>query len=356
MPSDVFFIPVQQREDPSSIAKKLKVLFRESGADKNFKKGDFIGVKTHFGESSNKTFTHPLCVKAIIDKLLQAGTKPFLTETSTLYRGHRSNAYDHYVLAQEHGFGYERMNVPLIMADGIFGDSEVGVPVKGKHFSTVNIAREIAKLDGLVVVSHFTGHPGSGFGAAIKNIGMGLASRRGKLKQHSVMRPEINPSRCTACGLCIKWCPQDTISMVDGKAYIHKDNCIGCGECLAVCRYGAVLFDWNRESGVLQEMMAEHAAGVLEAIRGNAFYFTFLVNITRSCDCGYGGSTMSSDIGIIAGSDIVSVEKASCDLFHQTNGKTIRESTFPHINPFVQIDHAEYLGLGTKDYRLIRCS
>jgi len=355
MPSSVYFLPVKQKEDPSSLAKKVKSLFGESGAGKRLKKGDLIGVKTHFGESSNRTFIYPVCVKAIIDRLLQAGVKPFLTETSTLYRGKRSNAYDHYVLAQDHGFGYERMNVPLIMADGIFGDAEVGMRINGKYFTTVNIAREIAKIDGLIVISHFTGHPQSGFGAAIKNIGMGLASRRGKLKQHSVMSPEINASRCTACGLCIKWCPQNTISMREGKAYIHTENCIGCGECLAVCRYGAVLFDWNRGSDTLQEMMAEHADGVLEAVNGNAFYFNFPINITKNCDCGYGGSTVSPDIGILAGSDIVSVEKASYDLFHQINGKTIGELTYPQINPLVQIEHAEHLGLGTQEYRLIQC-
>jgi len=353
MGDKIFFLPVKKKEDPLSLAKRVKELFDKSGASETFNKNDFIGVKTHFGERGNTTYVHPLLVKAIIDKLIQYGTKPFLTETSTLYRGQRANAMDHISIANEHGFGFEKMRVPIIMADGLWGDSETGIEVNGKHFRTVNIASEIAKVQGLVVISHLTGHSNAGFGCTIKNIGMGLASRRGKLKQHSVMSPEISPHRCTACGMCIQWCPKDTISIVDGKAFIHKENCIGCGECLAVCKYGAVLFDWRRESRALQEMMAEHAAGVIKAVRGKIYYFNFLINITKDCDCGHGGRTVSQDIGILAGRDIVAIEKASYDLFLKVNGKPLRELTYPHIDPLIQIQHAEYLGLGSSEYQLV---
>lgn len=353
MGKKVYFLQVKHKEDPSSLAKKIKYLYDKSGAGDLFSKGDFIGVKTHFGEKGNTTFIHPLYVKAVLNKLVQAGTKPFLTETSTLYRGKRSNAIDHFALANEHGFGFDKMNVPLIMADGLFGDSEIGITINGKHFKTVNIAAEIAKVQGLVIISHYTGHMASGFGSAIKNIGMGLASRRGKLKQHSVMSPEISRDKCTACGLCIEWCPKDTISMVDGCAFIHKENCIGCGECLAVCKFGAVLYDWKRESDALQEMMAEHSAGVIKAVKGKIFYFNFLINITRNCDCGNGGKAVSPDIGILAGMNIVAVEKASYDIFRKMNGKNIQDVTYPDINPLVQLKHAEKLGLGSPDYDLV---
>ena len=223
---DVFFVPVSDGEDPYSIAKKVKYLYDHSNAGGQFKKGDYIAVKTHFGESTNTTHIKPRIVKVIIDKLKQAGTLPFLTETSTLYRGKRSNALDHTALAVEHGFGFDKMGVPLIMADGIFGDDEKPVEIKGKHFNVVNIAAQIAKVQGVMVISHFTGHMGAGFGGAIKNIGMGLASRRGKLKQHSTISPRIDAGACTACGVCLEWCPKDTISMVDGKAFIHSENCI----------------------------------------------------------------------------------------------------------------------------------
>jgi uncharacterized Fe-S center protein len=353
MGSEVFFIRAEDREDPSSVAKKLKLLFDKSGAGNWIARGDFIGIKTHFGESSNTTFIHPVIVKAAIDRVRGRGASPFLIETSTLYRGQRSNALVHLELAFEHGFGFDAMGVPIIMADGLLGDSEVGVSVQGFHFKEVKVAAEVTKAQGLVVVSHFKGHMASGFGGAIKNVGMGLASRRGKLRQHSVMSPEINQNRCTACGECIKWCPEDTISLVEGKARIEKKGCIGCGECLAVCRYGAVMFDWRRESRVLQEMMAEYVLGVTNVLGGRIFYFNVLINITKDCDCMYGGPKVSKDIGIVAGGDVVAVEKASYDIFLEENERPIQELTYPRVDPLVQVKHAKQLGLGSMEYELV---
>lgn len=354
MEPEVFFIRVNDGEDPSSVAKKLKVLYDRGGAGNWINQGDFIGIKTHFGESSNTTYLHPVIVKAAVDRVRRSGGSPFLVETSTLYRGQRSNAVSHLKLAHEHGFGFDRLGAPIIMADGLLGDSEVSVPVRGRHFKEAKIGAEVAKAQGLVVLSHFKGHMAGGFGGAIKNVGMGLASRRGKLRQHSVMSPEINGNRCTACGECIKWCPEDTISLVEGKAYINKKGCIGCGECFAVCRYGAVMFDWGRESRVLQEMMAEYVLGVTNALGGRVFYFNFLINITKDCDCMNGGPKVSKDIGIVAGSDVVAVEKASFDVFLEENKRPIQELTYPRINPLVQVEHAQKLGLGSMEYELVR--
>lgn len=348
----VFFIAVDDHEDPSRMAKKVKKLYEKCGVMNYFAKGDFVGVKTHFGESSNTTFLHPLIVKAVIDKLKQIGSKPFLTETATLYRGSRSNAIDHIALAAEHGFGIDKIGVPLIMADGLFGDAEVPVAINGRHFDTVKVAREITRVQGIVVLSHFKGHMITGFGGAFKNLGMGLSSRRGKLKQHSVMTPEISSSKCTACGECIKWCPQDTIGMKNGAAFIEKENCIGCGECYAVCKFGAVMIDFQRDSDEIQEMIAEHAAGVVRAVDENLFYFNFLINITQNCDCMNGGQRVSRDIGIVAGRNIVAVEKASCDLFEKENGMTIAQAAHPQVNPYIQLEHACKIGLGSMEYEM----
>jgi hypothetical protein len=353
MASDIYFVPLEQGENPSSAAKKTAELWDRSGAGGYFKKGAYVAVKTHFGESDNDTFLHPSLVAAIVRKLKEGKAKPFLAETSTLYRGSRSNAVDHIALANGHGFGYEAVKAPIIMVDGLLGDSEVEVEIDGKHFKKVNVAREIARAGGIVVLSHFTGHMAAGFGAAIKNIGMGLSSRKGKLRQHSVMSPAINGNRCTACGECVRWCPQDAVSLSGGKAVIRKESCIGCGECYAVCAFGAVMFDWRRESVPLQEMMAEHAAGVSRAVNGNLFYFNVLVNITKNCDCMNGGERLSRDIGIVAGRDIVAVEKASYDLFRKINGKSLEAIAYPRINSLAQVEHAERLGLGNSEYRLV---
>jgi uncharacterized Fe-S center protein len=352
MASEVHLAVLDEGESPSSAAKKLSELWDRSGAGGYFKKGSYVAVKTHFGESGNDTFVRPAMAGEIVRKLKLAGAKPFLAETSTLYRGSRSNAVDHLALAHDHGFGYEAVGAPVIMVDGLLGDAEVEIEIEGRHFKKVNVAREIARCGGIVVLSHFTGHLACGFGAAIKNVGMGLSSRRGKLRQHSVMSPQINRNRCTACGECVKWCPSGAVSLVEGKASIRRENCIGCGECYAVCLFGAVMFDWKRESAPLQEMMAEHAAGVAKAVNGNLFCFNVLANITKNCDCMSGGSRLSRDIGIVAGRDLVAVEKASYDIFKEVNGRSVEAAAYPHINPLSQVEHAERLGLGSASYRL----
>jgi len=354
MRPSVFFLPLDNGEDPSSIAKKTKKLFDRADASMGLGRGDFVAVKTHFGEQGNTTFLHPLIVKAVGDKLRNTGASVFLTETSTLYRGRRANAVDHAAIAWEHGFGYDKTGMPLVMADGLLGDAEIPVEVEGTHFSTVHIAREISRVQGLMVLSHFKGHVAMGVGGSLKNVGMGLASRRGKRKQHSVMNPRINGSACTGCGLCVSWCPRDAIVLVGGKARIDEKKCIGCGECLAVCRFGAVQFDWRRESRALQEMCVEHAAGVLKAVKGKAFFFNFLINITQNCDCMNGGARVAEDIGVLASGDIVALEKASFDIFKEKSGKSPRSAFFPNVNPVYQIEHAARLGLGSMDYEIVQ--
>ncbi len=348
----IYFMPLEDREDPSSIAAKAKRLFNACGAGNRFGKGDLVAVKTHFGEAGNTTYLRPVIVKALINKLKQAGTKPFLTETSTLYRGKRSNASDHLQLAQEHGFGPEKMGVPIVMADGLFGDAEVAVRINGRHFDTVSVARDITRVHGVLMLNHFKGHMITGIGGALKNLAMGLTSRRGKLRQHSTMTPGINRDACTGCGSCVRWCPQDAIEMVDDRALIHAESCIGCGECYAVCRFAAVNINFGRESSDLQEYVAEHAAGVVRAVQGEFRHFNFLINMTKNCDCMNGGDRVAQDIGILAGENPATVDKASLDLFERVAGKSFAQAAHPRIDPLVQVRHAASLGLGGLEYDL----
>jgi hypothetical protein len=353
MATKIHFVSLEQNENPASAAIKLSALWDACGAGGRFGKGSLVAVKTHFGEKGNTTHIDPAFVKTVVAKLKQAGCKPFLAETSTLYKGNRMNAVDHIALAQEHGFGFDAVGAPIVMMDGLLGDAEEEVEIPGRHFKKVNVAREVPRLHGIVVLSHLTAHPQAGFGAAIKNLGMGLASRRGKRKQHSVVSPKVDPAKCTACGACIEWCPEDAVSMVDGKAFIENARCIGCGECMVVCAFEAIPWDEEMESVPLQEMMAEHAAGVVKAAGGRLFYFNFLINITKNCDCEEGGRILSPDIGIVAGSDLVAVDAATRDIFRERNGTSIEEASWPKLNGLVQIEHARRLGLGGTEYELV---
>jgi uncharacterized Fe-S center protein len=216
----------------------------------------------------------------------------------------------------------------------------------------VPVAGDIVRSDALVVCSHLTGHIASGWGAAIKNIAMGCTPRRGKLMQHSSMKPWIDAKECTACGNCVEWCPEDAITM-DGTAHINEELCIGCGECLTVCPSFAVKFSWRTKSKFLQEKMAEFGLGVVKAVKDRALYLNFLLHMTADCDCmDKAQKAMAPDIGILASTDPVAIDRASVELFRKCNGKEITELSYPHLNGDDQLKHAVEIGLGTLDYEI----
>jgi len=211
-------------------------------------------------------------------------------------------------LAYDHGFTYEATGLPIIMADGLLGDEEVEVPIDGQHYKSVKLATLIVKSQALVVVSHFTGHLAAGFGATIKNLGMGCSSRKGKMLQHSTAKPSIRKKKCTACGECVKWCPADAITLQDNIAVIDRKKCIGCGECLAVCRFDAVGYNWSQTYEHLQEKTLEHAMGVVNSKKDKIVYLNFLTRVSRDCDCMNTFEQIVPDIGVVIGFDPVAVD------------------------------------------------
>ena len=168
-------------------------------------------LKLHFGEKGNTAFIRPIFIRDIIDSITALGAKPFLTDTNTLYRGERSEAVSHVAIALVHGFNFTAMAAPVIIADGLRGTDETRVAIQGKHFKEVLIGSAITSADALVCVSHFKGHELSGFGGALKNLGMGCASREGKMKQHTDISPVIERKECTGCGRCMDQCPVQAI-------------------------------------------------------------------------------------------------------------------------------------------------
>ena len=354
MPPTIHFVSVAEHEKPSSVQKKISALFEAAGLAHCVSDRDLVAIKLHIGEKGNTTHLPAFAVKPVVDRIKQAGGKPFLTDTNTLYRGQRSNAVDHLNLAHEHGFTLDRVGAPMIISDGLFGTSEREVEVNGDLYASVAVASEVVMANALIVLTHPTGHPGMGLGATLKNLGMGFSSRKGKLAQHSKMLPKIDKDKCTRCGTCVKWCPQDTIEMLEASAFVHEQHCIGCGECLAVCRFGAVLFDWNVSSRILQKRVAEHAYAATKDKPGKVGYLSFLITITKGCDCsGSSQKPLVPNIGILASKDPVAIDQATLDLVHQRTGKSFRELTYPDVDPQIQLAHAQKLGLGQREYTLV---
>ncbi len=352
MSAKVYFLETKDRENISDVIERLEAFLKKSDIFSFVSKKDLVAVKTHFGEKKINGFIKPEFLEVLGRFIKDRGGSPFLTETSTLYRGDRSNAIDHIKLAIDHGFTIEKTGMPVIMADGIHGDEEVEVDIKGKIYNKVKIAALLSKVQGLVVATHFTGHIVSGFGGTLKNIGMGLASRRGKMIQHSTSKPKIKKKKCTACGECIRWCPVEAIDYKDGKAEIDQEKCIGCAECLAVCRFDAVVYNWSESYEKLQQKITEHAMGVSEIMGDKTLYINFLTSISKDCDCMGTYEKVMPDVGILFSNDPVAIDSASLHLIEKRSGKKLSELS--HNIPYrVQLDHSVDIGFGTVDFELV---
>ncbi|MGA2677810.1 MAG: DUF362 domain-containing protein [Sedimentisphaerales bacterium] len=351
----VYFIKSAIEDGEKVISAKAARLFKEAGFAKCFKPTDFTAVKIHVGEKGNKTYIKAPCLKGLVDELIKIKTKPFLTDTSTLYLGKRHNAIDHAIVAYEHGFDMAGLGIPFIPPDGIFGTSETVVKIDGELNKEVSVAYDIARVQSILAVSHVTGHIGTCFAATLKTLGMGCASRKGKMRQHAAFKPSVDMSKCVGCGECYRHCPEAAINIEDLKAHINKDKCVGCAECLAVCRFGAVQHDWDKNIKILECSVAEHAKGVLAGKDGRAAFINFAISITSDCDCmGNPDHNIVKDIGILGSTDPVAVDAAAIDLMEKSAGKPLDKiSKYPNLNGKWQIEHAEKIGLGSRKYTLV---
>jgi len=245
--SNVFFADMRASHK-ENLFDKISKLLNLCGLSQLIHEGDLTAVKIHFGEKGNSAFIRPIFARRVVDDLKKLGAKPFLTDSSTLYPGERKEAVSALTCAIENGFAYAVVNAPLIISDGLRGVTETTVPVSGELLKEVYIGTEIVEADALVALSHFKGHELTGFGGAIKNLGMGCASRKGKLVQHSTVAPKVTARLCTGCGLCIRACAHDAILMTDRIASIDPEKCVGCSRCITVCPVKAVAIQWNAAS------------------------------------------------------------------------------------------------------------
>ncbi len=351
--SRVYFAAVRKNEPVASIAKKVKLVYEKARLSACVEKNALVGIKLHFGEEGNRGHIKPAFVKPVVSQVKVRGGKPFLTDTNTLYVGERSNAVDHLHQAEAHGFSLDKVGAPVIISDGLVGRNEIVVKIPGVHCSQVPIAAEVMSARSLIVMTHVTGHLATGLGGAMKNVGMGCATRKGKMVQHSDMKPAVKPKECTRCGECVQWCPVEAITLEAKAARINSAVCIGCGECLAVCRYGAIQYNWKTSSCVLQEKMAEYAYGAIIMKKGKVGFMNFLLHVTKDCDCmGDTGKPICADIGILGGTDIVAIDTASLDLIRERAGKELRKLAYPKIDESIQLRHGQRIGLGTMKYEL----
>lgn len=255
-----------------------------------------VAIKVHSGESGNQNFLHPEYFKDIIDYV--GGT---VIECNTAYDGERNTTEKHKKLLDNHGWT-KYYSVDLLDAEG--PDKEVSIP-DGKIIKKNYLGKNIDNYDSMLVLSHFKGHPMGGYGGALKQLSIGCASSY-------------------------------------GKAYIH-----GAGEPEKI---------WTADHDLFLESMADAASSVIKLFSGNIAYINVMCNMSVDCDCcAKAEDPCMKDIGILASTDPVAIDKACVDLVYNSSdpGKKHLIERIESRNGTHTIDAASNLGIGSKEYKLI---
>ena len=372
MSSKVYWTTLRCKVDESPLT-KLQRLIVKAGIENIEFQNKFVAIKVHFGEPGNMSYLRPNWAKIVVDQIKSLGGYPFLTDCNTLYVGRRNNALVHLDAAAENGFNPETTGCRNIIGDGLKGTDDMEVSVRnGVYCKTAFIGRAVMDADIFVSLTHFKGHECTGFGGAIKNIGMGCGSRAGKMVMHSDGKPQINAKACVGCKLCAKFCNENAITFTTNrKAKIDHQKCVGCGRCIGVCNQHAIDPAFDASNDRMSCKMVEYTQAVLDG-RPN-FHISIVNQVSPHCDChGANDVGIVPDIGMFASFDPVALDKACIDAVNAAtpiSDSLLAESKSTYldsdgrpdhvrnIHPSTdwrgQIAHAEKIGLGSGSYSLI---
>ena len=222
------------------------------------------------------------------------------------------------------------------------GRDVINLPAGYRHFTSVETGAILRKTDGFVIFSHFKGHMMAGFGGAVKNISMGMASRAQKQRMHADAHPILNRRRCTQCGLCATICPTGAAVMPpDGYPVYDLTVCIGCSQCIALCPRAALEIIWETDITTFQEKLVETAAAVWKLIGPKTVVINALLRVVTECDCLSGDHpAIAEDYGFIGGSHPVAVDEASI----RQIGAEPFERAHPHVPWRRQFSYAAEIG------------
>lgn len=372
--SKVFFTDFHTEAYGDGTPTKLRKLLSASGFNDMDFEGKFVAIKIHFGEKGNLSFLRPNYARVVVDMVKERGGKPFLTDCNTMYPGFRKNALEHLYCAWENGFTPLTVGCPIIIGDGLKGTDDIAVPVEGgEYVKEAYIGRAVMDADIIISLTHFKGHEETGFGGALKNIGMGCGSRAGKKDQHSSGKALINAELCRACRKCQKECANGGLVFDDEakKMTVDHNNCVGCGRCLGACNFDAIYFQDFNANTLLCRKIAEYSKAVLNG--RPSFHISLVIDVSPNCDCHAENDVpILPDLGMFVSSDPVALDQACADaclaaeplpggqLYRNihSEGFVDHHDHFKNSNPNIEwkacLEHAEKIGLGSRNYELVK--
>ena len=370
----VYFTDFRTPYGGDTMPGKLKKLIRKAGIAQLNLEGQFVAIKIHFGELGNVSYLRPNYARAVVDVVKELGGKPFLTDCNTLYPGSRKNALEHLYCAWENGFTPLTVGCPILIGDGLKGTDDIEVPVRGgEYVKNAKIGRAVMDADVIISMTHFKGHEATGFGGALKNLGMGCGSRAGKKEQHNNGKAYVQQEICRGCRRCMRECANNGLVFdpKTRKMHVDKEHCVGCGRCVGACNFDAIDFEDPNSNQMLNYRIAEYAKAVVDG--RPQFHISLVMDISPNCDChGENDAPILPDVGMFASFDPLALDQACVDacmkcepLPNSQLGEHMRDPHFvDHHDHFTNstpesewqscLSHAEKIGLGTRDYELIR--
>ncbi len=353
-------------------------------------RGDVVAIKLHCGEWNNSAYLRPVYARTLADRVKALGGRPFVCDTTTLpYNTYasRSTGLDLLVTAERNGYNSATLGCPFICADGFMGtdDYRVDLP-EGYILKEAYIAEAIAAADILITLTHFKGHAMGVIGGAIKNLGIGAQSKRGKFNVHlgghpkyslaasSVFHPEnFKGKEEEDWQILEESCPFGLIHVTEDSIEWEKEKCVNCISCLPLrLKHGI----WELSGVNFQAANAAMADGCLATIKavgtGKVAFINLAIDISRGCDCvSYADVPILPHLGVFASYDPVAIDKACLDKSIETAGvhgsraeemevldagKRKFEACSPLMSGLseeIQLNTGEIIGLGTRQYELV---
>jgi len=255
-----------------------------------------VAVKVHSGEEGNQNFLRPEFWKPMVDAV--NGT---VVECNTAYEGSRNTTKKHMATLGKHGWS---TSFPVDLLDAQGPDLELAIP-NGKKIQKNFVGKDIVSYDSMLVLSHFKGHPMGGYGGAIKQLSIGVASSYGKAYIHGVGKPEDI---------------------------------------------------WSADHNSFLEAMADAASSVVDYFEGKIVYVNVMKNMSVDCDCcAVAEDPCMADIGILVSTDPVAIDQACIDLVYASKdpGRDHLVKRIESRNGLLTIEAAAALGFGSREYELI---
>jgi uncharacterized protein len=391
MDSKVYYMDARSNSPQTSLVAKMMAIFDAAGFEKLIKTGDVVAIKLHCGEWNNTAYLRPVYARTLADKVKSLGGRPFVCDTVTLPYGlysSRSTGLDFMVTAERNGYNSATLGCPFIFADGFMGtdDYRVDLP-EGFILKEAYIAEAIAAADVLITLTHFKGHGTGVIGGAIKNLGIGAQSRRGKFSVHMGGHPEYGFGVCTFHPEKFQgkkndknWqeleecCPFDLIHVIGDTIAWERERCTNCMACARPMFSRGIVELIAENLQATDAAIADGCLGAVKAVgRDRVAFINLAIDIAALCDCTpFADLSIIPDLGVFAGYDPVALDKACVDKARETagiQGSAAEEkhalecgtrkfeacsAGWPGLSEETQLNVGEIIGLGMRKYKLIQ--